>query len=431
MKNVDRSLINEPKNENVHATTVSGSFVTLFGETYYRIDHYDMMAPFFVTIVSSDDHWMFVATTGGLTAGRINPDHALFPYYTVDRIEENAENTGSKTILRVARNDGEYLWEPFTRCHCNPYTVERTLYKNIAGTALAFEEVNANLGLVFRYAWRTSTAFGIVKTAWLVNQGAESVAVTVTDGIQNVLPAHVAAGTQNEFSNLLDAYKRNELDTKTGLGLFSLSSRLTDLPEPSESLRANTVWQVGIEPSAHLLSSSQLDIIRAGRMPVTETDIRGQRGAYFIYADLELAPDTARTWHLVAEVDQDGAAVANLARWLQEIPDLYDAVEQDIVDSAEQLKRIVGGADGLQVSGDQMSAEHHFANVLFNVMRGGTFADQYRINKADFLVFINAHHCGLADRHADFFSALPENFTTKTLQQHAEAQNVDDRIRLW
>ena len=49
----------------------AGQYVELFGETYYRIAHYDQMPPFFMSLVSSADHWLFIASTGGLTAGRI------------------------------------------------------------------------------------------------------------------------------------------------------------------------------------------------------------------------------------------------------------------------------------------------------------------------------------------------------------------------
>jgi len=58
------------------------------------------------------------------------------------------------------------------------------------------------------------------------------------------------------FSNLLSAYKRNELEPQTGLGIFALSSGLTDLAEPSESLRATTAWQTGPDSACYLLSSA-------------------------------------------------------------------------------------------------------------------------------------------------------------------------------
>lgn len=413
------------------ATSVTGEFIPILGETYYRIAHYDRMPPFFVTVVSSDDHWLFVATTGGLTAGRVNADHALFPYYTVDRLIENADNTGSKTLIRVPHADGETsLWEPFIPRHYSPYTLERYLYKNIPGTSLVFEEVNVDLGLTFRYAWRTSAAYGVVKTAWLENRSDKALTLTITDGVQNVLPAHVDSFTQNALSVLLDAYKRAELDNDTGLGIYSLSSRLTDLAEPSESLRANTIWQTGLDAPVVLMSSQQLETIRAENTSQTETDVRGKRGAYFVHSDVTLTPNETRSWHFVAEVNQDGAAVADLARWLQDTPDKYTVVADDIAASSDRLKRIVASADGVQVSGDRMGAEHHFANVLFNVMRGGTFANGYTVEKADFAAYVRTHDKALIEQHADFFAGLPEAFTIATLHEHAEAQQNTSLARL-
>ncbi len=423
-------MTNTPGTDAAHSAAAQGAFVTLLGDTFYRIADYDTLPPFFMSIVSSDDHWLFASTTGGLTAGRINADHALFPYYTEDRVAENAANTGSKTILHVTQPGGMARWEPFTVNAQRPHRVQRAVYKNVAGTALIFEEVNADLGLTFRYAWRPSTAYGIVKTAWLRNTSGQTLSLRVTDGLQNVLPAYVSAGVQNEFSVLLNAYKRSELEPDTGLGLFSLSSRLTDLAEPSESLRAATVWQVGLTPSAHLLSSLQLSTVLAGQPPVPETDVRGQRGAYFVHAELEIAPQSEHSWHLVAEVHQDGAAVADLLRWLRQTPDAYTVVERDIATTAEQLKRIVGGADGMQVSGDQAGAKHHFVNVLFNVMRGGTFANRYTIDKADLLAYVDTHDQRLRTRQAAFFDALPDTFSVSTLKQRADAQDHPDVFRL-
>ena len=56
-----------------------GSFVDIRGERYYRLSHYDAIPPFFMSIVSDTDHWLFISSNGGLTAGRKDADHALFP----------------------------------------------------------------------------------------------------------------------------------------------------------------------------------------------------------------------------------------------------------------------------------------------------------------------------------------------------------------
>jgi len=81
-----------------------GEYVQLLGETFYKITSYDAMTPFFMSLVSSSNHWMFIASTGGLSAGRINSNHALFPFYTVDKLTENNENTGAKIIFLIERD---------------------------------------------------------------------------------------------------------------------------------------------------------------------------------------------------------------------------------------------------------------------------------------------------------------------------------------
>jgi len=71
---------------NEHAAT--GEILDMAGERYYAIRNVDKMAPFFISVVSNVDHWLFVLSTGGVTAGRVSPDTALFPYNTVDKILE-------------------------------------------------------------------------------------------------------------------------------------------------------------------------------------------------------------------------------------------------------------------------------------------------------------------------------------------------------
>jgi hypothetical protein len=57
------------------------------------------MPPFFMSLVSGADHWLFISSTGGLTAGRTNADSALFPYETEDKITAHHELTGGQDNL--------------------------------------------------------------------------------------------------------------------------------------------------------------------------------------------------------------------------------------------------------------------------------------------------------------------------------------------
>ncbi|MBL8133913.1 MAG: hypothetical protein JNL42_18775 [Anaerolineae bacterium] len=410
---------------------VRGSFVTLMGEPFYKIENYDLLEPFFMSLVSSSDHWLFIASTGGLSAGRGSADHALFPYYTEDKLTENSENTGSKAILLVTRSDRRSLWEPFSNQQQGAYSIQRNLYKNMTGTALVFEEANLDLGLAYRYAWRTSGRFGFIRTTWLTNLADSPCQVALVDGLQNLLPANVATETQNGLSCLLDAYKRSELEPAAGLGIFALNAMLTDLAEPKESLLATTVAQIGLAPTGYLLSSTQLGRFRAGCSVVTETEVRGRRGAYFVHAALDLAPGEARVWHLIADVDQDSAAVAEKLRWLQgDRAALAKAIEEDVTANASALWTIVASADGVQISNGALYPAHHFANVLFNVMRGGVFADQYSFRAADFVDFVSTRNRAVLQAHSAFFSALPARMDVSELQTRAAASDSADLVRL-
>jgi hypothetical protein len=417
--------------QNVSASEVMGETVTLLGENFYKISNYDAMPPFFMSIVSSSNHWIFISSSGGLSAGRISAENALFPYYTEDKLAENNENTGSKTICLVTRGQRTSLWEPFSPRHQGVYQLERNLYKNTTGTALVFEENNLSLGLSYRYAWRTSDRYGFVKTSWLANIGETSCQVEMLDGLQNILPANITSLTQNTFSPLLDAYKRSEVNPETGLAIYALNSTLTDLAEPSESLLATTVLQLGLDRASYLLSSLQLDRFRAGETPEPETEIRGRRGAYFVHADLSLEANTECRWHLVAEVNQDSAAIVHLAERLRKNrAELIQSLEADITANSTNLEKIVACADGLQTSEHQHHCAHHFANVMFNEMRGGIFDDQYQIQKTDFLEFVSARNRTTLQENAAFFASLPAYISLAELQNRAEASGNADLIRL-
>jgi hypothetical protein len=67
------------------------------------------------------------------------------------------------------------------------------------------------------------------------------------------------------------------------------------------------------------------------------------------------------------------------------------------------LEKIVAAADGLQVSNHPLRCANHFANTMFNVMRGGVFGDQYLIHKDDLAAFIRGRNRAVLSSHADFF----------------------------
>ena len=122
-------------------------------------------------------------SNGGLTAGRGNSDNALFPYCTEDKIEDNASNTGSRTIIWAERNGKRYVWEPFSKTGRGLYDTTMNLYKNVVGNKLVFEEVNHDIELTFRQTWQPSERFGFVRTSTLSSQRGGATRVEVLDGI--------------------------------------------------------------------------------------------------------------------------------------------------------------------------------------------------------------------------------------------------------
>ncbi len=242
-----------PTNNNA----VSGDFIEMAGERYYAIFNVDRMDPFFVSVISDVDHWLFVSSTGGLTAGRVSPDTALFPYVTVDKIHDSAPHTGCKTIVRTSIKGFPETWEPFNSEHYDRFSTSRNLYKNLIGNKICFEEINHDLQLAFRYTWTTSDDYGFVRRSELENLSDSSTHVEFLDGFQNILPANTPSFIQSNTSNLVDAYKWAELDEATGLATHSLYSAITDRAEPSESLVATSVFCLGLEDHKTLISAAK------------------------------------------------------------------------------------------------------------------------------------------------------------------------------
>jgi hypothetical protein len=394
---------------------VAGEFVDIDGERYYVIRNVDAMPPFFVSVISSADHWLFVSSSGGLTAGRVSPETALFPYVPVDRIHECSPHTGSKTILRVNLPGRQVVWEPFNREHDGRFATSRHLYKSILGHKLRFEEVNRDLGLAFRYTWATSDRHGFVRQCELQNFGNETLQVDLLDGLQNILPAGTPMLVQTNSSNLVDAYKWNELDAGTGLAMYALYSRISDRAEPSESLRAQVVYGLGLDAPTVLLSSRQLRDFRLGKPVTQESRTRGIRGAYFLCTRLVLPRGHAQRWQILADVGRTQGQVVEILRLLADPATAAQAVARSIETSSDELARTLAAADGFQSAADEPVTAHHYANVLFNVLRGGIFHDHYRVPTADFARSVRHFNGRVYQLHRELLEDFPATLEAEDL----------------
>ena len=437
--------------------TPTGHYIDIHGERFYCIYHYDHMQPFFISLASDTDLWMYISSTGGLTCGRRNPEQVLFPYYTDDKITENYEQTGSKTILRVQTAQGTKLWEPFSSRQMGTYHIIRSIAKSITGNRLLFREENVDLGLIFSYEWAPATHLGWVRTANLSNETDAPITVEVLDGLQNVMPSGVERITQNTFSTLVDGYKRTE-HVGNGMVLFRMEAILVDRAEPSESLRCNTVYTLfpnnnslpfregmGVGcPITYLTSSAQLDTFRRGGTIQPESESKGVRGAIFAHftatipvKDMSqpltsnLSPLTSELqWHFICDVMQDAVSVRRSMAFMQQ-PDAVAQLQSALQTTTANLHQIVAQNDGVQSTADEANDARHFANTLFNTMRGGFYCDNYQISGPAFAQHIRTFNRALADKHHTFLTNLPESISHAELDQAVQDRQDHQLHRLF
>ncbi|MFA4726451.1 hypothetical protein [Vibrio vulnificus] len=413
------------KNQNVE-----GSFVDLLGERYYKIAHVDKMAPFFISVVSSSDHWLFISSTGSLSAGRIRPENALFPYKSVDHIHESAENTGSKTIVRVQQDGRWVLWEPFNRFHDGLYQVERNLYKNSIGDKIVFEELNYTLKLKFQYAWASSDEFGFVRRAQISDLSGQDRELDILDGLQNLLPSGAPLAALQTRSALVDAYKWNEQVEGTSLALYTMYAKLSDRAEPAESLLATTVFSIDNDYGQILLSSEQLGAFRCGEPIVNEPLTRGVRGSYLINKTIKLPAGQSKHWLIVADIDKNHCDVRALEQQLATPANVEQQIEASIAQNQQELVALMSGGDAWQVTAEETTFVHHYANVLFNSMRGGVIENNYVLDKQDVLKTMHKTNQQVVARQQTFFADLPESFTHAELVRLAKLTGDAQLVRL-
>ena len=392
----------------------------LDGAQWYTVADVDRMPPFLMSLVSDGDRWMFVSSSGALTAGRGDADHALFPYVTDDRLHASGGRAGPVTRLRVSVDGGEVLWAPFEGRPAPG--ARRFLSKSVVGDSVLFEEHRADLGVRCAYRWNTSERFGFVRTVTIRNTGTERVRVAVLDGLVDLVPYGLDSTLYQRLSNLANAYKRSELvDPITRLAVYSLESPVSDRPEPEEVLRATVAWSTGLDGPVSL-DPAAVARFEDGEFLASPL-VTGVPGAYLAHDDFELDAGSERSWEIVADVTQSHDDVVGLRRDLR-TGDPGTALVEETHRTGERLGEIMARADAPQVTGDPLACAHHLANVTYNVMRGGVPLDGYRIHVGDLVDFVEKRNRHVAGRHSEFLASLPERIERRELQ-HRIAAVVD------
>lgn len=407
--------VSAPANRSaVHAVAPAAEgFTALDGRLMYCIPDFDELSPFLINVVSDSDLWMYVSSRGGLTAGRRSAKNALFGYETDDRLHHHHGVSGPITLLRDADARDADCWEPFNIANASA-SIQRRLYKSEFGNALVLEEIDEERELAFRYAWESCDEFGFVRTATLINRSPDDLRhIEILDGLLNIQPAGVDLEMFRGSSCLSDAFKVCEVDRDTRLAVYSLSSLITDKPHPVEALYANVVWCRGLSNYRIVLNAEQLRTFRGNQPVHSESKLRGLRGAFLVNSRLELKPGQAISWQIVGDVNRTQSQVSRLRRFLLDDRSPQRAVRGALDQSNEALKKLIGSQDGLQHSADRGATVHHFANTLFNAMRGGAFADGGLIVREDLVDFVVTHNRDLAAKWD--LSSMPAQFSRAEL----------------
>jgi hypothetical protein len=244
------------------------------------------------------------------------------------------------------------------------------------------------------------------------------------------LPYGVGSDLQNASSNLVDAYKRSELEKSTGLGVFALSAIIVDKAEPSEALKANIAWSLGLDNPVRLLSSLQLKNFRKKQDVYQETDIKGEKGAYFIASEIVIDPKTTKEWLIVADVNKSHAAIAKIVHKIKFEADLKQLINDKIELGTTRLLALNAASDGLQLSSDKLRDTRHFSNTLFNIMRGGIFDNNYTIEKWDFIKYLASANKKVSRTTEGLLETLPELISLSVLHEVAYASDDKNFRRL-
>ncbi|NLH99013.1 MAG: hypothetical protein GX446_05905 [Chthonomonadales bacterium] len=397
-------------------------FTDVAGERWVALSDVDAMPPFFMSIVGASDMWLFAGSNGPFTAGRSEPDRAIFPYQTADKIIRGDGASGALTVMIVRRDGRAHLWEPW-RGDGAPYRIRRRLLKHVLGAGVLFEETNADLSLRFRWELATCEPYGLIRRCTLENLADRPVSVRCLDGWRHMIAPGVTQETYARLSYLAAGYMRHERIPcgSAALGVYTLNAAIADRAEPVESLRAGAAWAIGPDTSTVLLTERQVGAFRRGEAVTNEDEARGQFGALLVAMELEPGAEESIAWLFGADTWLDPPAVVALRKALSQ-PDAVRAdVARALADDRERLRTLIGGADGLQTTADAAACAHHAANVVFNCMRGGTFDDGGRFPGSDLAAYVRQRNRLVADEHAGWLSSLPPVLSLSDLRSGALA----------
>ena len=122
----------------------------------------------------------------------------------------------------------------------------------------------------------------------------------------------------------------------------------------------------------------------------------------------------------MADINQNVSQIRALSKEIKTEPNLINKVKADIQRGTEELIKLDAASDGLQLTADSFKDTRHFANVMFNIMRGGIFDKNYQIEKEDLENSIQNANREVFLKQKSKIDSLPEIFSFAQLKELAE-----------
>ena len=133
---------------------------------------------------------------------------------------------------------------------------------------------------------------------------------------------------------------------------------------------------------------------------------------------------------MVADINRSAADIIETRQWLADRQLLREQIDKDISSGTDRLNLMVGNADGFQLSDDDLNSARHFSNVLFNIMRGGIYENDYGIKRTDLLASLKRSNRNISQKHKAFLKNLPETIQISDLIKRCAEQDDPNLIRL-
>ena len=133
---------------------------------------------------------------------------------------------------------------------------------------------------------------------------------------------------------------------------------------------------------------------------------------------------------ILANVNQTMPGIELISEAIQNDESLWAKINEDIELGTKCLVELSASADALQFTQDKLRDTRHFANSLFNIMRGGVFDDNYQIEKSDFNDYLFKANKQVHKSSEEILQSLADNFSLSDLKELTKKTDDNNFKRL-